>query len=820
MSMLTLRINPKLINTPFFMKKHFIVRLNIFFVLLYSTFTINHVQAQLTVTQGSGLSLTPLQLVQQVLVGNGITVSNASFNGSGASITSNMIGHYTTTGPGTIQLGFTGGILIASGNTVDAIGPNNIGSNGASMGTGSDPDLQLLLPSYTIYDKAVLEFDFVPISDTVRFRYVFGSEEFDEFCNTSFNDVFGFFISGPGVSGPFSNNATNIALMPNNPANYVTIDNVCSAGSAYSWLNTAGQYFQYDRLTTPYTAWCVVQPCQTYHIKLAVGDAGDQAYDSGVFLEENSFSSNGLSYNISYSSNIDTVTVEGCNDGIVKFKLGQPTTTQLVIHYTISGTAIEGVDYPAVPDSLIIPVGQDSAFFVISPISDGIPEPTETVKIAYVNTVCGSIDTITILIKDYTPIQLSTTPDIHSCDGQDATIDVNATGGFNPLAYVWSDNAGNTSSVNVNPPTPTMYYVTVSDACNFSTIDSVKVSISNLSTAITNVDSITCYGYTDGSATVAAANGLTPYSYIWSPTNDVTPTAANLAAGTYFVTVTDGIGCTTTNFVILSSPPQLTLTLTPTDETCWHSCNGQIATQLTGSYDPPVSYIWNTLPGQTSATAQNLCPGDYTVTVTYSTSNCHVNQTANISTQTLINAYFSTNPDPPSGFAPFTISFNSGGSTGAVTYSWDFGDGSPHNTTPNPTHDYPNMGNYTVTLTVTSGSPNNCTSTYTVIVEVIQPSSMSVYNIITPNGDGLNDVFTVESEGIQTFKINIYNRWGKRVYTFEQDAFSNLKEKHLLWDGNSNGGGKCADGTYYYIIDAVGYDKKEYNLNGTITLLR
>ena len=96
----------------------------------------------------------------------------------------------------------------------------------------------------------------------------------------------------------------------------------------------------------------------------------------------------------------------------------------------------------------------------------------------------------------------------------------------------------------------------------------------------------------------------------------------------------------------------------------------------------------------------------------------------------------------------------------------------------------------------------------------------SVYNIITPNGDGLNDVFTVESEGIQTFKINIYNRWGKRVYTFEQDAFSNLKEKHLLWDGNSNGGGKCADGTYYYIIDAVGYDKKEYNLNGTITLLR
>ncbi len=802
------------------MKKHCIVCISILFTLFFSTSTINNVKAQLTVTQGSGLSLTPLQLVQQVLVGNGITVSNATFNGSGASITSNMIGRYTTIGPGTIQLGFTGGILICSGNAVDAIGPNSIGSNGASMGTGSDPDLQLLLPTYTIYDKAILAFDFVPISDTVRFRYSFGSEEFDEFCNSSFNDVFGFFISGPGISGPFSNNATNIALMPNNPNNYVTIDNVCSAGNVYSWLNSGGQYFQYDRLTTPYTAWCIVQPCQTYHIKLAVGDAGDQIYDSGVFLEENSFSSNGLSYNISYSSNIDTVTVEGCNDAMVKFKLSQPATTQHVINYTITGTAIEGTDYPAVPDSLIIPIGEDSAFFVIAPISDGIAEPTETVKIAYVNTVCGSIDTITILIKDYTPIQLSTTPDVHSCDGQDANINVSASGGYTPLAYVWSDNAGNMASVNVNPPTPTMYYVTVSDACNYSTIDSVKVSISNLTSAITNVDSVTCFGYTDGSATVAAANGLLPYTYIWSPTNDVTPTTNNLAAGNYFVTVADGIGCTTTNFVILSSPPQITLTLTPTDETCFHSCNGQIATQLVGSYDPPVSYLWNTTPAQTTAIGQNLCTGNYTVTATYSPSNCHITESATIGTQTIINAYFSTNPDPPSGFAPFTISFNSGGSTGAVSYSWDFGDGTPHSTNPNPTHDYPLMGNYTVTLTVSSGAPNNCTSTYTIVVEVIQPSSMSVPNIITPNGDGLNDVFTVESEGIETFKINIYNRWGKRVYTFSQDGFSNLKEQKQLWDGNSNSDGKCADGTYFYIIDAVGYDKKEYSLQGTITLLR
>ena len=454
--------------------------------------------------------MTPLQLVQQILVGSGITVSNATFNGSAGNISSNMAGHFTTNGAATTQLGFNGGLILAAGNAADAIGPNNIGSNGASMGTGSDPDLQLLIPAYTVYDKAILEFDFVPISDTVRFRYVFGSEEFDEFCNSSFNDVFGFFISGPGINGPFSNNSKNIALMPNIPTNYVTIDNVCNAGAAYSWLNTNGVYYQYDRLTNVYTAWSIVQPCQQYHIKLAVGDAGDQVYDSGVFLEANSFSSSGLSYNISYSSFVDTVAVEGCNDALVKFKLGQPSVTPIVINYTISGTAIEGLDYPLVPDSLIIPAGQDSAYFIISPIQDGIIEPIETVEIAYVNTVCGTIDTILILIKDYTPIQTTTTPDVHSCNGQDANINVNVTGGFTPLSYVWSNNAGNMASVNVNPPTPTVYYVTVSDACNYSAIDSVKVSISNLSSIIANVDSISCYGYTDGSATVTAVEWVTP----------------------------------------------------------------------------------------------------------------------------------------------------------------------------------------------------------------------------------------------------------------------------------------------------------------------
>ena len=99
--------------------------------------------------------------------------------------------------------------------------------------SGSDPDLTILAGANT-NDKCVLEFDFIPASDTLKFRYVFGSEEFFTFCY-EFNDAFGFFLSGPGITGIFSNNSDDIALMPGT-SNYVTINNVCNDSTA-GWCN-------------------------------------------------------------------------------------------------------------------------------------------------------------------------------------------------------------------------------------------------------------------------------------------------------------------------------------------------------------------------------------------------------------------------------------------------------------------------------------------------------------------------------------------------------------------------------------------------------
>jgi hypothetical protein len=206
------------------------------------------------------------------------------------------------------------GVILSTGNSLVA----QIGSGffdppfaqqaGASEVSTSpvfgDPDLALLVNDI-VQNAAVLEFDFVPTSSFVEFNYVFASEEYPEFtpCTTPnpINDVFGFFISGPGITGPFSNSAANIALIPgttlpisiNNinecsPFNTFYVDNSTFIDPTSGLVNP--NTIQYDGMTTVLTARSNVQCGQTYHIKLAIANVFDNGFDSAVFLQANSFS--------------------------------------------------------------------------------------------------------------------------------------------------------------------------------------------------------------------------------------------------------------------------------------------------------------------------------------------------------------------------------------------------------------------------------------------------------------------------------------------------------------------------------------------------
>jgi len=263
----------------------------LFFVLAIASFQVSY--SQLVVSNPN----TPAYYVQNILLGTGVTASNITFNGAPGNTPNAQIGQFNAinTNP---YLGIDSGIVMASGDVNVAVGPNNSGS--ASLGGGnlgaSDPDLdQLEGTGSGTNDKSILEFDFIPTGDTITFNFIFGSEEYPEWVSAGYNDAFGFFLSGPGIAGPYSNSATNIALIPGTTTP-VTIDNVNSASNPSYYIDntpfSGAQSIQFDGYTTPITAVGLVQCGLLYHIKLAIADVGDAIYDSGVFLEGGSFSSN------------------------------------------------------------------------------------------------------------------------------------------------------------------------------------------------------------------------------------------------------------------------------------------------------------------------------------------------------------------------------------------------------------------------------------------------------------------------------------------------------------------------------------------------
>lgn len=416
------------------------------------------------------INYTPEQLVQEILIGNGIETTNITLKG--ASISKGKFW-------GESNIGIDEGVILTSGDARKSKGPNNQGNAGTDNNTSGDADLNQLGGGNT-HDACVLEFDFVPQSNTVEFRYVFASEEYLEYVG-SINDVFGFFISGPDIYGPFSNEAINIARLPGFPGDIVSINSVNNVTNSQYYVNNpqgSNTTIQYDGFTTVLTARSFVVPCQTYHIKLAIADMVDGILDSGVFLEANSFTSVGLGASVGFThTEVDTA-VEGCNSASVKFKLFQITPVDYIIDLEITGTAENGVDYLNIPNQLIIPQGEDSVVLVIDPIEDMMPEDlTETVNLIYNSSLCGTImDTITMYIKDLQPFSSYASPGMTINCEDTITLRASGDGGQVPYYYNWSTGE-TTDTIVVSPPNPIVYTVQISDVCGQSETQTISINV-------------------------------------------------------------------------------------------------------------------------------------------------------------------------------------------------------------------------------------------------------------------------------------------------------------------------------------------------------
>ena len=221
------------------------------------------------------------ETLANIILGSGITASNFSYIGAG--------GQSGAFSDGSV-IGIEQGLIMTSGLASNAIGPNSDDGSSTGTGTGGNANLDALIPQ-TTNDQATLTFDFESDTGDLFFDFVFASEEYNEFVDSGFNDVFAFFVDG-----------VNIAIAPD--GNPVSINNV-NCGNPFSGagpncafynnndLQDGGPFFDiaYDGFTDVFTAQILGLTAGSHMMEIAIADAGDDSLDSAVFIAGGSFSS-------------------------------------------------------------------------------------------------------------------------------------------------------------------------------------------------------------------------------------------------------------------------------------------------------------------------------------------------------------------------------------------------------------------------------------------------------------------------------------------------------------------------------------------------
>jgi len=454
---------------------------------------------QATISQPFG---TPEEYIQNILLGEGVTATNITYTGG-----ISQLGYLEN---GSSVFSVDAGLML---NTDNALCDDFCGD---CLGGGTDADLldvansvpPLIGQSFTVgsvNDLCILEFDFEAGGDSISFNYVFGSDEYLTWVNSQYNDIFAFFLSGPGISGPyaspagFPDGAINIAQVPDSdPLLPITISSVNNVTNSEYYVDNPGQNgICINGYTTTFTAAAAVQCGETYHIKLAIADGSDTALESFVVLEAGSFSSNavnleadavpfaadGLQNLVPYEESvglppvftypngesfpfaawsadnemtitvdgqesvIDAVIIEGCNDA--QFTIIRPEVEADLLdtlYLGLEGTAVLGLDYSDTFDQVIMNPGETESEITLGVVDDGNAEGVEYVQITYTYiNGCGEEITTTSRVVILDPLPVEVTPMTVPCqslDGEQMLGYDNITG-YGPFRYVWDGNEWN-----------------------------------------------------------------------------------------------------------------------------------------------------------------------------------------------------------------------------------------------------------------------------------------------------------------------------------------------------------------------------------------
>ncbi|MCI5093160.1 choice-of-anchor L domain-containing protein, partial [Phaeodactylibacter sp.] len=420
-------------------------------------------------------------LIENIFIGGGcFDVANATIIGNPVGV-----GSFSN---GNASIGIGNGIILSTGSIQDAPGPNNFSDEGTDLDGVGNPDLEILSAPFDVFDANGISFQFTPTVSQINFNFVFASEEYCEFVGDDFNDVFGFFISGPGINGGFSMNGENIALVPgtNDAISINTINEFTNSNFYISNTDECGGTFfnqqdiQFDGFTTVLSAIANVLPCEQYTIQLIIGDGTDNVYDSAVFLQANSFNAGGASSGEAFSPTTNSnITFEACSDGSFILGAGGDISTDRVINFSVSpqSTATAGVDYLPFGTSVTVPAGLSEVTLPVTVLPDNIIEGQETIILDLQSPCSCTSTSIELIIEDVPPLSAEVLP-LTVCEGASAELDVTVDGGLPGYSYAWSTGASGASIVEF-PTQTTTYTVTVTDDCGEEVTASAEVTVTS-----------------------------------------------------------------------------------------------------------------------------------------------------------------------------------------------------------------------------------------------------------------------------------------------------------------------------------------------------
>jgi gliding motility-associated-like protein len=459
---------------------------------------------------------------------------------------------------------------------------------------------------------------------------------------------------------------------------------------------------------------------------------------------------------------------------------------------------------------------------------------TYVLTLSAVGTVCK--DSIVVLVDPVQSIEgvmtVASPNDLILCNGDSTFIFQNGAAGVQVIFEKTTDGINwipfvpsNPNLISTGPLTQTTSYRvrSISNNCGgMKTSAPITITVIDYPILSKSHDAELC----QGDSVILFVNTRPDVSVVWTPSNLVqnpiskTVTAySNTAPGVHYMvaTVFDQFGCITVDSIRIQTNPIPVAQGVVTNSNCG-SDNGRIDIAASNGTPP----YWYTIENGALAVDsfyQFLAPGDYTVLVQDS-KGCRaydlvtVIEFNNIQasfTYSSFNDFYKPGP-PPSGATPFELNLVNT-STGTFNAAiWDFGNGTGSNELTNTSVIYKESGTYAIQLIVYNVKPE-CADTFIIDLEAIGNSDIiEVPNVISPNGDGYNDAFDPKSLNLINLTGTIYNRWGKKVYGWN--------DKSLLFKGKNDDGEELPEGTYFYLIEGEGIDGQRHKRQGFIKILR